>query len=60
MKQKPRKFNSVLKEQVLSVEMRSDKLGNLFYMFTYSCADLELYVFFESMTSVLDYIKSNF
>ena len=60
MKQKPRKFNSVLKEQVLSVEMRSDKLGNLFYMVTYSCADLELYVCFESMTSVLDFIKSNF
>lgn len=57
---RPRKYNSTLVKDELTISMRQSKLGELFYMVSYIHDSEERYVCFESMSSVLDFIHSNF
>lgn len=58
---KPRKYKSDHKTDVVSVSMRQAKDGALFYLVDFlSPEGVPMYVTFESMTSVVDFIKSNF
>lgn len=56
---KPRLFKSERVENELSLEMRQDKLGNMFYCVHFPKCEID-YITFESLSSVLDFIKSNF
>lgn len=57
---RPRKFNSEVCRTELLVQMRQDRLGNLFYYVSYNIDGAERYVTFERFESVLDFIHSNF
>ena len=54
------KFKSEVVRSVLKIEMRKDKLGNLFYFLEWIDDCQERYVTFEKMSSVIDFINSNF
>lgn len=56
-----RKYNSSVRSVVVLVESRMDKKGNVFFCVSYQNNDGDdCYVCFENMSSVLDFIKSNF
>lgn len=54
-----RKFKSESIKETLKVEMRQDRKGDLFYLVSFSKSEID-YVCFENMSSVIDFIKSNF
>mgnify|MGYP007069895038 CR=1 FL=1 len=62
MKRIPKKINSETFQTSLVVSSRFDKLGNLFYLVEFHDEDDNKlsYVYFEKMSSVLDFINSNF
>lgn len=57
MKRKALKHISFVDKQILTIESRVDKLGNQFLCVSYGEND---YVCFEKMSSVLDFINTNF
>lgn len=58
---KAREYNSSVVKPILALETRSDKLGNIFFYVEYLTNDGSYqYVTFEKMTSVIDFINSNF
>ena len=62
MKRIPKKYNTDQLDNVLVVSARTDKLGNLFYLVEFRDEDDNClsYVSFSKMSSVLDFIQSNF
>lgn len=54
---KNRKYNSDEADVMVKVSSRRDKFGNVFFCCEYG--DNE-YVTFEKMSSVIDFVKSNF
>lgn len=57
---RPRKYNSELKQVLLSVNMRQSKTGDLFYSVEYVVNGDSRTISFENMSSVVDFINSNF
>lgn len=58
---RPRFYKSVLQYYVLQISMRKDKLGELFYYVEYTDNDnVPRHVYFAHLSSVLDFINSNF
>lgn len=58
---KPKKYNSTPIKPLVSVEMRLAKTGEMFFLVSYLTNESkESYVTFEKMSSVIDFIKSNF
>lgn len=58
---KARKYNSDVVSDVVKVTMRSSRRGDLFYLVEYNDNDnVERYVTFEKLSSVIDFIQSNF
>lgn len=55
-----RKYNSEEVKSVVSLSMRRDKRGDLFYMVEYSGKNGQEYSCFEFMSSAIDFINSNF
>lgn len=60
MKRIPIKFKTSVNEQVLLVESRVDKLGNSVYCVSYRRDGVDDYVCFNHMSSVIDFISTNF
>lgn len=61
MKVQPSYYNSDLVGTQLSLETRSDKLGNIFHYVCYvDNNDVKQYARFTQMSSALDFINSNF
>ena len=57
---RPRKFNSELKQELISVCMRQSKTGDLFFSVDYVVNGEHRFISFEKMSSVVDFINSNF
>lgn len=55
---RPNKYNSFVKKNVVLVTLRMNKRGDVFYLCEYD--DEGNYVCFENMSSVIDFLKSNF
>lgn len=54
-------YNSTLVDTQLSLETRSDKLGNVYHYVTYTDNnDIKQYCRFSNLSSALDFINSNF
>ena len=58
---KPKKYNSECLSTIVLVESRRSKLGDVFFCVNFTHPRLgDMYVTFESMSSVIDFLKSNF
>lgn len=61
MRRKPTLYNSDLKDDIMHISCRSDKLGNVYYYVEYvNGSGTKDYVRFAKMQSVIDFINSNF
>lgn len=57
---KPNKYNSLHVRYEISVSMRQAQTGELFYLVEYEVEGSFRFVTFQKMSSVLDFIHSNF
>lgn len=53
------KYRSDLLHPVLTIECRSDRLGNVFYYVTFT-SDVEHSYAFQYLSSAIDFVNSNF
>lgn len=60
MKQLATLYNSELVDTKLTLETRSDKLGNIFHFVTFQDGESKDYARFKHLSSALDFISSNF
>lgn len=61
MKRIAKMYNSVERQQLLTLTTRADKLGNIFHVVEYSNNDgSKDYACFAHLSSALDFIQSNF
>lgn len=57
---RPRKYKSEFVKNEFVVSMRQSRLGDLFYMVEFVHDERPMYVTFDKMSSVIDFIHSNF
>lgn len=56
----PNKFKSDIVNNILTIDTRRDKLGNVFYYLEFSFEGKARGYRFEYLSSVIDFISSNF
>lgn len=60
MKQKASLYNTSHVEEIITISSRADKLGNIYFYVEYVADGSKRYCRFSAMSSVLDFVKSNF